>query len=127
MDLRLILEVLNPLIPPLTTSKQTQKWLLTLIQPHNQQTMNSNANIQLKMFSNEKSLTPKKELDNGGKSNSVKIHRLMESKFSILIILLIEKTAAVKDWQEQKFTLMTNIVDLYQVVPKKGNGMMSNA
>jgi len=83
--------------------------------------MNSNANIQLKMLSKENSLTPRKELDNGGKYNSVKIHGLMESKFSI------EKTAAVKDWQEQKFTLMTNIVELFKVVLKKGNGMMSNA
>jgi len=77
--------------------------------------------FQLSMLSKENSLILVKELINGGKSNSLKITRLVESKF------LIEKTVVEIDWQEREFILITNIVDLYQVVPKKGNGMMSNA
>jgi len=83
--------------------------------------MNKNSNFQLKMLSKENSLTPRKELVNGGKYNSAEITGLVESKFSI------EKTAVETDWQEQKFILMTNIVELFKVVLKMGNGMMSNA
>jgi len=77
--------------------------------------------FQLSMLSKENSLTLVKELINGGKSYSLKLTRLVESKF------LIEKTVVEIDWQGREFILITNIVDLYQVVPKKGNGMMSNA
>jgi hypothetical protein len=38
-----------------------------------------------------------------------------------------EEIAAVTDYQEPKFTLTINIVELFQAVPEMANGMMSNA
>jgi len=78
--------------------------------------MNKNSNIQLKMLSKKNSLTPRKELVNGGKYNSAEITGLVEPNFFYCT-----------DWQEQKFTLMTNIVELFKAVLKMGNGMILNA
>jgi hypothetical protein len=75
---------------------------------------------QLLMLSETNSLTPTKVSVNGGKLKPLKNTGLIKSSF------LTEKTAAEKDSQEPKFSLVRNYVDQFKMEHSRENGMKSN-